>query len=82
MKKFERLIKEITDMREDGNQEIAIFFHPDMHLAWHIKFVNTCRNVMLGKSSGLFESGGETLAEAIDELKRKIKAGETYAFQY
>lgn len=52
---------------KDGNQELSVHYWPEC--GWCIMVGNTSRFVNLGEVDGEIESCGETLEEAIREMK-------------
>lgn len=53
----------IYQLRDEPNQEIAIFYCGN---EWIIDAVNTCQHVMLGEADGKYRVIGPTLLEALN----------------
>lgn len=61
-------LKEIIK-NKTGNKELAIFYNEGN---WNFMLGNTHTYVSLGESVGEFEADGETLEEAINNMKQKM----------
>lgn len=68
MMKIEEEIKKIIDKKE-GNKEFAIFYNGG---EWSFLLGNEYKSVNLGEVGGEIESSGNSLEEAISEMKNKL----------